>query len=352
MLKKSKFLLLTFFCCQFLFFTFLSSMRAEDLPLKVLLQRQYQNLEASQKHPAEKADSIYWASLDSMSSILALMGRTDEAYRLENTALDYRMAIANKNSGREERLVQRAIAFCMIPVIFVFAFFAFVIYRNRRELMFRKKEAEVELKALRSQMNPHFIFNCMNSIYKFMYDNNSREAGNYLIRFSKLIRSILENSNYQEIELVKEVETLELYIQMEQLRLSHRFNYEINYIDELDPGDYMIPPLILQPFVENSIWHGLNNRPNEGMLKVNIERRDKYVRYEIEDNGMLAPEKSNNDIKEKLKPQSLGSGLTKERIALLNRGNDLPSYFNEHLLYDEHGNYCGRKVELFLPCQD
>lgn len=241
-----------------------------------------------------------------------------------------------------------------VAFLVAFSFIIFVFYRRKRESQIRVKEAELkqqisemEMKALRSQMNPHFIFNCMNSIYKFMQENDNQKAGDYLVRFSKLIRAILENSKFKEVPLTDELEALELYIQMEQLRLKHIFDYKISIAKNVITDNTQIPPLILQPFIENAIWHGLNNKTGQGLLELKIEVEGDYMKYVITDNGTLS--KETDDLKEFVKKTSMGKALTQERIDLINLEKESKAGFKETELYDDKNNYSGRKVEIALP---
>lgn len=249
----------------------------------------------------------------------------------------------------------------LLPFTVAFIFIVFVFYRSKREATLRQKEAElkqqlgeVEMKALRAQMNPHFIFNCMNSIYKFMHQQDIRLAGDYLVRFSKLIRLVLENSNHREVSLDDDLTALELYIQMEQLRLQQKFDYKIEVDKKINQQSTFVPPLILQPFVENAIWHGLNNKKEKGLLSVKIERFDSIIKYCITDDG--SDDENSNEKKQAgvapgstIKKTSLGAALTRERINLLNQSRGWNADFIETKLYDLSDNYCGRKVEIMLP---
>lgn len=248
----------------------------------------------------------------------------------------------------------------LVPFTVAFIFIVFVFYRSRREALLRRKEAELnqhlaemEMKALRSQMNPHFIFNCMNSIYKFMQEKDMQSAGDYLVRFSKLIRTVLENSNYREVALADDLAALELYIQMEQLRLGNTFDYRIEMDDNINTQSVLIPPLILQPFVENAIWHGLKNKKGKGLLEIQISHSDSMIKYCITDDGSPGEEKTTgkntSDLATIIKKSSLGIGLTRERINLLNQSKGWNADFVETSLFDANQKYCGHKVEIFLP---
>lgn len=200
---------------------------------------------------------------------------------------------------------------------------SFLFYRRKKEADTRKQEAELkaeisdtEMKALRAQMNPHFIFNSLNSISDFITKNNTASADQYLTRFAKLMRMILENSEKKEIALSDELKALELYMQLESLRMKNKFSYEIVTDASIDKENTLVPPLILQPFVENSIWHGIAPKEGNGKIEVNIRKEDSMINCTISDNGIgLAASAEKNTMGKK----SLGMKITMARIDILNR---------------------------------
>ncbi len=133
---------------------------------------------------------------------------------------------------------------------------------------FNKKLADVEMTALRAQMNPHFLFNCLNSINRFIVRNDAETASNYLTKFSRLIRLILQNSKSSTITLRNELEALKLYIELEEMRFENRFDYSIHVDDNIEVEFVEVPPLLLQPYVENAIWHGLMHKESKGKLTI------------------------------------------------------------------------------------
>ena len=134
----------------------------------------------------------------------------------------------------------------------------------------QQQRTEMEMQALRAQMNPHFIFNSLNSINRFILQNNRAQASEYLTKFSKLVRMILQNSQASLITLESELESLELYLNLEALRFNYHFDYNITVPKDLDIEVLQVPPLILQPYVENAIWHGLMHKEEKGHLDIDI----------------------------------------------------------------------------------
>ena len=169
----------------------------------------------------------------------------------------------------------------------IYLFFKRRIAIVRREGALKQKITETEIAALKAQMNPHFIFNCINSIDALIQSNDKYNATNYLNKFAKLIRNVLDSSKENTVAFNKDIETLNLYIELEKLRSENKFTTSINVSEELMSSDYKVPPLIVQPFVENAIQHGLRKRKdNNGTLSINVERVEDKIIYHIEDNGI------------------------------------------------------------------
>lgn len=206
--------------------------------------------------------------------------------------------------------------------------------------------------ALQAQMNPHFIFNCLNSINGFILQNDAVTASTFLIKFSKLIRLILEHSNEKSVSLQSELDALKLYIEMESLRFGKKFSYEINVDKNIAIDSIQVPPLILQPFVENSIWHGLLHKATEGQLYVNIAQNNGMLECIIEDNGIGREISATFKSKTFTHKKSLGLKLTNERLALLNQqeGKDASVLVTD--MKDNEGKPSGTKVTVSLPLID
>ena len=205
---------------------------------------------------------------------------------------------------------------------------------------------QTEIKALRAQINPHFVSNCLNSIKALIQEDRQEEAIDYLVRFSRLIRSVVDFSLLSEISLSRELELSRLYLEMEALRLGTGFQYQIE-----DPGEALdleyvqVPPFLLQPFLENAIWHGLRQKEGEQMVKISFAEKTQGLICIIEDNG-IGREKAQRE-KSKNQP-STGIRNVRERLMLLNRMHDLDLDIQIIDLYDQAGNASGTRVELHL----
>ena len=214
--------------------------------------------------------------------------------------------------------------------------------RKEKEKVLRKN-LELEFSSLRSQMNPHFIFNCINNIDSFIYSNDKYNASLYLNKFAKLIRNVLDSSKQNVVSFSKDVETLKLYIELEELRSENKFTTRLNIDEELMNSDFKVPPLIIQPFVENAIIHGLRNKEtNDGLLLINISKTENHIVYAIMDNGIgRSASKRINTGKE----QSYGLQMSYARIKLFNK-ETTPSVVMTDLYKNEKAT--GTKVEVNL----
>jgi tetratricopeptide (TPR) repeat protein len=220
--------------------------------------------------------------------------------------------------------------------------------KKQKEIAFIKTKAELEQTALLAQMNPHFIFNALNSIQYYILSKETEYAYDYLAKFSKLIRQVLINSEQNTIALNKEIETLQLYIELEQRRLKNRFDFEINYANDFPAHDITIPTMLIQPFVENAIWHGIMNMPEDkkGKLVLNFSLTGKQLRISVEDNGVgrkeAALRKVNNEYK------SVGVMFTQKRLELLKTVTKQESEIIITDLIDANGKAIGTKVEILM----
>jgi ligand-binding sensor domain-containing protein/putative methionine-R-sulfoxide reductase with GAF domain len=214
----------------------------------------------------------------------------------------------------------------------------------------QQKMAEVEMQALRAQMNPHFIFNCLNSINRYILKSDEATASLYLTRFAKLMRLILDNSSSKNVLLSNELEALKLYIEMEALRFDKKFSYEIIIDRNVNTDSIELPSLIIQPYVENAIWHGLLHKDGGGRLIINIKMTDRgMLECIIEDNGVGRVKAKELKSKSATSRKSHGMQLTQSRLALLNRHAELNASISIIDMEDVHKQPAGTKVILCIP---
>ena len=221
------------------------------------------------------------------------------------------------------------------------------------QTLMQKKMIELEQMALQSQMNPHFIFNCLNSIQEFVIDKDVINANKYLSSFAFLIRQTLEASSKQKISLEEEIQYLENYLELEQMRYKHQFSYSILVQHDISPSDVFIPAILIQPFVENSIRHGILNKSGEGKLQISFtsEGADGIL-CTVQDNGI--GRESAMKIKKTSHPgfPSRGMKLVQERIELLNKQDQMLISLNFQDLTDESGEPTGTRVNLSFKTKE
>jgi len=213
----------------------------------------------------------------------------------------------------------------------------------------KQKGTELEMQALRAQMNPHFIFNSLNSINRFILQNNRAQASEYLTKFSKLVRMILQNSQASLITLESELESLELYLDLEALRFNYHFNYKISVPTEMDISALQVPPLILQPYVENAIWHGLMHKEEKGQLDVEVSEETDHLYFRITDNGIGREKAAAMASKSATKHKSMGLRITAHRIAIVQNPKTLTSPVTINDLVNADGSAAGTEVVIKLP---
>jgi len=276
----------------------------------------------------------------------------------------------NGNWSTEPRKVQieiippfwKTIWFRLI-CLFIFLAVAYAIYKwwlnniqekERMKSEFDRKLAQTEMDALRAQMNPHFLFNCLNSIKNYALTKGPFETADYLTKFSHLIRLILQNSKNSTVMLQDELEALKLYVEIEDLRFAERFEYEFKIDDDLEILSAHIPPMILQPYVENAIWHGLMHKQNGvGKLIVEIKNMGNVLQCTIEDNGIGRDKAMEiKKRKEGLRKKSLGMKITKNRIDLTNHLYNIDTKVNIVDLKNSNGEGVGTRIVIEIPLID
>ena len=220
--------------------------------------------------------------------------------------------------------------------------------KRKQELnKMNEQVARVELASLRSQMNPHFIFNSLNSIHKYIWENKQEDASEYLTKFSKLVRMILENSKEKEITLSKELEGLQLYIELEHRRCNHKFDYAITVDPAINSANVLIPSMIIQPYVENAIWHGLVQKEGSGNLRIGIAQGINQLTCIIEDDGIGRKKAAAIKAQKQDVHKSLGLDITQERLNLLN--TESGGISSVQIIDIDDGTHTGTKVILQLP---
>lgn len=217
-------------------------------------------------------------------------------------------------------------------------------YRLRTQ----QRAIELEQKLLRSQMNPHFIFNSLNSIESFIYEHQPREAGMYLSKFAKLMRLILESSAREYIPLEKETEILEYYLNLQKLRMHNRFEYEIEVENALYAEDIHLPPMLTQPFIENAIEHGLRGNVEQGRIHVKFSQVGQSLKIEIRDNG-IGIDQAAKQQESHTRHKSMAMAITKERLVFLNKSKKQRLMFEVTDLSSRNKGETGTHIIFTVP---
>lgn len=223
-------------------------------------------------------------------------------------------------------------------------------HMRQLETEFEQKLADTEMTALRAQMNPHFIFNCLNSIKLYTLDNEADKASDYLTKFSRLIRLVLENSRSERVTLHNELEALRLYIELEAMRFKHKLQYSIQVAPEIDTHYLRIPPLLLQPYVENAIWHGLMHKAEGGAVLIEVSLpKENLLHIDITDDGVGRQRARALRSKSAGRHKSFGMQVTADRIRMINQLYNSQTQAEVMDLVDSFGEACGTKVSLDIP---
>ena len=256
----------------------------------------------------------------------------------------YQLANENQKLIKKNNTVQKWIIGSLILIALLFLYSAYSQFKNVKQQKYANNL--LALKSLRTQMNPHFIFNALNSVNSFIASSDERAANSYLSEFSQLMRSVLENSEEDFIPLSKEIELLELYTKLEHSRFKDKFDYDIHVSEKLQVSEFVIPPMLLQPYIENAVWHGLRYKEEKGKLDIRFEQQDEEtVRITIIDDGIGRKRSAELKTDHQKKQKSKGMGNIKKRIRILNEMyQDKVDVHIEDAFEDSHGT----KVVLVL----
>jgi tetratricopeptide (TPR) repeat protein len=253
-----------------------------------------------------------------------------------------------ENDRQESQLRLLKWGLIALAVIAIFIIVILLLRHKTEKLKLQRRSTELKMQALRAQMNPHFIFNCLSAINHFILNSETDKASGYLTQFARLIRLVLVNSEKKTITLEEELVMLKLYLEMEKLRFKDAFEYHIRYDAEIQPSMIEVPSFILQPFCENAIWHGLLHKEGKGELIIDLSMKGDAMITTITDNG-IGREKAAQIISRAPEKQgSFGLALTTERLALFNNQTKAAGSFLIEDLTDENGEAKGTRVILSI----
>jgi len=307
----------------------------------------------SNNHDFEKAYSCYVSHKrysDSLKTNSFNQGLLEAREKFAVSEKEQKLELLSLKLKNQNIAIYGFAGFFMLSV-----FIGFLLIRQsklnakRRISEMNQKISEITQANLRQQMNPHFIFNTLNSIQYYMYQHDKLSTNNYLTKFSSLMRRILENSQHTSIALNDELDAVNLYLELESVRFKNKFDYEIKIDDEIDTLLYKIPTMLIQPYVENAICHGLMNKDEKGYLKIKINLKSDHLACIIEDNGIGREAAMEIRKKKEANHNSLGTKITESRLDLVNLlyGTSLKTIYTD--LTDDNGKPNGTRVEIQIP---
>ena len=241
----------------------------------------------------------------------------EQQNRITSLESDRALSRSTYELTQERNKRQQLIIYSLIGGLVLLLITGYLMYKYIKQQ--RLANNLLALKSLRSQMNPHFIFNALNSVNSFIATNDERTANKYLSDFSHLMRSVLENSEEDFIPLKKEIELLDLYTKLEHFRFQDKFDYSIEVDETINVEEFQIPPMLLQPYIENAVWHGLRYKTDKGHLKIAIQPKSKdEINVTITDDGIGRERSKALKTAHQKKQNSKGMNNIKKRVAILN----------------------------------
>lgn len=236
----------------------------------------------------------------------------------------------------------------LVATILYLIFIRFRLKQLAEKEKAERKSLETEGRLLRTQMNPHFLFNSLNSIQSYISEADTFMAETYLSKFALLVRSILEHSRKNLVNLSDDLKALKLYLEIEQLRFKDKFDFHVETPEELFENEYFIPPMLIQPFAENAIIHGLRHKEEKGNLLIRVEKDNGLIVCTVEDDG-IGRLRSMELNRHKAEKSSLGMQVTRERLEVLKQQINKKADVQINDLNDKTGNSTGTRVTLWIP---
>ncbi|HEX6890130.1 MAG TPA: histidine kinase [Chryseolinea sp.] len=256
----------------------------------------------------------------------------------------------NVSIGRQEYTIERAtvfrqqlIIYGLLFILLITATTSYFIYKNAKAS--KVANQLLALKSLRSQMNPHFIFNALNSVNHFIAQQDERTANKFLSEFSQLMRLVMENSQEDFIPLVKEQEILSLYLKLEHYRFRDKFEYEIKIDESINPESIEVPPMLIQPYIENAVWHGLRYKETKGKLLLHFAKENSHLVVHIQDDGIGRKRSAELKTQNQKKHNSTGIRNIQERLTIINKVYKT----NYRVNIDDGSGGSGTHVSIHLP---
>ena len=287
---------------------------------------------------------------DAYNAAKSKEGMSDARIRYEADTRNKELELLSLKLKNNRLLNYGFAAFIVLTALIGFLLFRGSKLKDKRRISeMNSKISELTQANLRQQMNPHFIFNTLNSIQYYMYQHDKLATNNYLTKFSNLMRKVLDNSQHTSVPLSDELSALNLYLELESIRFRDKFDFRITIDDEIDPIMHKVPTMLIQPYVENSISHGLIPKEGKGFVSIDLKLNDDCILCTIEDNGIGREASMERNLKKEGNHNSLGTRISKSRLDLVNElyGTSLKTVYSD--LKDEEGRPAGTRVEIHIP---
>ncbi|MBN2667052.1 MAG: histidine kinase [Bacteroidales bacterium] len=287
---------------------------------------------------------------DAYNAVQSSQGMSDARIRYEADTRNKELQLLSLRLKNNRLLNYGFAGFIILTAVIGFLLLRGSKLKNKRRLSeMNSKISELTQANLRQQMNPHFIFNTLNSIQYYMYQHDKLATNNYLTKFSSLMRKVLDNSQHTSVPLSDELSALNLYMELESIRFKDKFDFRITIDDEIDPIMHKVPTMLIQPYVENSISHGLIPKEGKGFVSIDLKLNGTCILCTIEDNGIGREASMERNLKKEGNHNSLGTRISRSRLDLVNElyGTSLQTVYSD--LKDEEGLPAGTRVEIHIP---
>nr|NQU92210.1 histidine kinase [Bacteroidota bacterium] len=260
------------------------------------------------------------------------------------------VSLSQENAFQEFKLKQSGYFLLGLGGIVILVVILGIVLIRQNKLREQQKNLLLQQKLFRSQMNPHFIFNSLTSIQNYILDEEAHQASKYLSRFSKLVRNILDSSIEDYVPLEEEISTIENYLELQKIRFQNKFDYTIEVDEAINPESMHIPPMLAQPFIENSIEHGIKHKKSKGNISIRFSLKDNLIVFEVEDNGVGREKAKEILYKLNKEHKSLATAITRERIRVLNRKLKNKIQLQILDLKNSKNEPSGTRVLIEIPC--
>jgi len=300
--------------------------------------------------PALKNHELMAAYKDSFNVTTANIDEKKLQARFQTEKYQQQLELLEKdNILKQSQIKNNRLVLFGTAIVLLFILVVLMLYFRQHRLRSAQEKLQLEQRLLRSQMNPHFIFNSLASIQNFIVKQDDTRASIYLSRFSELVRSILHNSMREKITLEEELNTVENYLELQRIRFPEKFDYSIEVDETLDPESIFLPPMLSQPFIENAIEHGIKSKGSKGHINVMFKKQNGSLVFEIEDDGIGRQMAREILLKRDKKHKSLATHITRERIRILNKKLRQKISLNIIDLKNDLAEAVGTKVVFEIP---